>query len=78
MFDSDEDRQKQRSPDCFVLRSAAITVVLQPVMQNLQRWLHFRTFDVKKNSSLTRFWPQNPPLTAPGGSGVPDHVLNPS
>lgn len=64
-------RQKQRSTDCFVLRSAAITEVLAPVAQNLQRWSHFRAFDLQKHSSLTRFGPQNPPLTAPGGSGVP-------
>lgn len=60
VFDCDEVRQIQRSTDCFVSRSAAIIVIL-PLMQNLQRWLRFKPFDVKKNNNLTRFWPQKVP-----------------
>lgn len=73
---TDSNRGAQIVLSCVQQRLGS---VLTPVLQNLPRWFHFRTLDVKKNSSLTR---SGPPLTAPGGSGVPadervpDHVLN--
>lgn len=63
VFDSDEDRQLQRSRERFVLLSGN-DYGDSEAMQNFQRRSWSKPLDAKKKknpNSPTRFWPRNSP-----------------